>query len=89
MQSILDCNILQTLHQRGVKGYVTFNTLIFDHELPDAAKSIAAIAEADADSIIVQDVGIAKDEHHQCRGDRVGTKIRRESSCGCARTVAG
>ena len=53
-------DVMQTLHQRGVKGYVTFNTLIFDHELPDAAKSIAAIAEADADSIIVQDVGIAK-----------------------------
>jgi len=26
---------LRTLHARGVKGYVTFNTLIFEHELAE------------------------------------------------------
>ena len=52
--------VMRTLHQRGVKGYVTFNTLVFDHELTEAAKSIADIAAAGADSIIVQDVGIAQ-----------------------------
>jgi len=46
---------LRTLHRRGVKGYVTFNTLIFDNELPAAAKALAAIAEAGADAILVQD----------------------------------
>jgi U32 family peptidase len=46
---------LNTLHARGVKGYVTFNTLIFEHELPEAARVIAAIAEAGADGMIVQD----------------------------------
>lgn len=53
-------DVLRTLHQRGVKGYVTFNTLVFDHELQEAAKSLAAIAATDADAIIVQDVGIAQ-----------------------------
>jgi len=52
--------VMRTLHQRGVRGYVTFNTLVFDHELGEAAKTLAAIAEADADAIIVQDVGIAQ-----------------------------
>ncbi len=52
--------VMRTLHQRGAKGYVTFNTLVFDHELAEAAKSLAAIAGAGADSIIVQDVGIAQ-----------------------------
>ena len=52
--------VMRTLHQRGVKGYVTFNTLIFDHELTEAAKCIAEIAASGADSIIVQDVGIAQ-----------------------------
>ncbi|HYF66066.1 MAG TPA: peptidase U32 family protein, partial [Herpetosiphonaceae bacterium] len=52
--------VMSTLHSRGVKGYVTFNTLVFDHELSEAAKSLAAIAEAGADSIIVQDVGVAR-----------------------------
>src|SRR5205085_2824592 len=50
----------RTLHRRGVKGYVTFNTLVFDHELSEAARTLAAIAEADADAIIVQDVGVAQ-----------------------------
>jgi len=46
---------LRTLHRRGVKGYVTFNTLIFDNELTAAARALAAIAEAGADAILVQD----------------------------------
>lgn len=52
--------VMHTLHARGVYGYVTFNTLVFDHELAEAAKTLSAIAEADADAIIVQDVGIAQ-----------------------------
>src|SRR6185369_15802124 len=52
--------VMSTLRQRGVKGYVTFNTLVFDHELNEAASTLAAIAEAGADAIIVQDLGIAK-----------------------------
>lgn len=48
----------RTLHRRGVRGFVTFNTLIFDHEIAEAAKSLARIAEAGADAIIVQDAGI-------------------------------
>jgi putative protease len=52
--------VMRTLHQRGVKGYVTFNTLIFDHELKTAVSALPQIAAAGADSIIVQDIGIAK-----------------------------
>lgn len=47
---------LRTLHSRGVRGYVTFNTLLFEHELKEAARVIAAIAEAGADGMIVQDL---------------------------------
>ncbi len=54
---------LRTLHRRGVKGCVTFNTLVFDHELREAARSLEAIAAAGADSIIVQDVGVARLAH--------------------------
>ena len=52
--------VMRTLHQRGVKGYVTFNTLVFERELHEAAHALAEIAAAGADSIIVQDVGIAR-----------------------------
>jgi len=51
---------MQTLHARGVKGYVTFNTLVFDHELREASQSLEQIARAGADAIIVQDIGIAQ-----------------------------
>ncbi len=51
--------VIQTLHSRGVRGYVTVNTLVFDHELREAARTLAAIAAAGADSIIVQDVAVA------------------------------
>jgi putative protease len=51
---------MATLHRRGVKGYVTFNTLVFQHELDEAARALAAIARAGADAIIVQDVGVVK-----------------------------
>jgi len=56
-------DVMRTLHQRGVKGYITFNTLVFDHELTEAAKTLTEIAKAGADSIIVQDVGIAQLAH--------------------------
>ncbi len=47
---------MRTLHARGVRGYVTFNTLLFEHELKAAADAITAIAEAGADGLIVQDL---------------------------------
>jgi len=52
--------VMRTLHGRGVKGYVTFNTLVFQHELEEAARALASIAEAGADALIVQDVGVVK-----------------------------
>src|SRR5581483_2326674 len=52
--------IMRTLHQRGVRGYITFNTLVFNHELAEAARSLAKIIEAGADALIVQDIGIAR-----------------------------
>lgn len=51
--------VMHTLHARGVRGYVTFNTLLFNHELPEAARTLAAIAKAGADAIIVQDPAAA------------------------------
>jgi U32 family peptidase len=52
--------VMRTLHRRGVRGYITFNTVVFDHELAEAARSLAKIVEAGADALIVQDVGISQ-----------------------------
>src|SRR5579862_1666095 len=52
--------VVTTLHQRGVRGYVTFNTLVFDHELDSAARAIAELAQSGVDALIVQDYGVVR-----------------------------
>jgi U32 family peptidase len=52
--------VMEYLHARGVRGYVTFNTLIFTDELEAAALQLKAIAEAGVDAIIVQDLGLVR-----------------------------
>jgi putative protease len=52
--------VMTTLHRRGVRGYITFNTLVFEHELDEAARAIAAISKAGADAMIVQDYGVVR-----------------------------
>jgi len=52
--------VFDFLHQRGVQGFVTFNTLVFDRELEVAEQALAAIAASGADAIIVQDLGAAR-----------------------------
>src|SRR5579859_29474 len=52
--------LMEFLHRRGVRGYVTFNTLVFQNELADAEKYLRTIIAAGVDAAIVQDVGIAR-----------------------------
>jgi putative protease len=52
--------VMGYLHDRNVRGYVAFNTLIFSEELERAAGFVAGIAEAGADAVIVQDLGLLK-----------------------------
>lgn len=51
---------MQYLHEHGVRGYVTFNTLVFSDELPRALEFLSAIIRAGADAVIVQDLGIVR-----------------------------
>ena len=52
--------VMETLHRRSVRGYLTFNTLVFDHELAGAAQTLEAIGRTGVDALIVQDIGIAQ-----------------------------
>lgn len=45
---------------RGVKIYVTVNTLIKDHELQNMAKYLLFLYEIGVDAILVQDIGVAQ-----------------------------
>jgi putative protease len=52
--------LMEYLHRRGVRGYVTFNTLVFTEELPAATEYLRAIIRAGVDAAIVQDIGICR-----------------------------
>lgn len=52
--------LMEFLHRRGVKGYVTFNTLVFENELREAEQYARTIIAAGVDAAIVQDVGICR-----------------------------
>jgi U32 family peptidase len=56
--------VMEYLHERNVRGYITFNTLIFTDELTEAAAQLEAIAAAGADAIIVQDLGLIRLAQH-------------------------
>ncbi|MFT7633003.1 MAG: putative protease [Mariniblastus sp.] len=90
---------MQTLHGRGVKGFVTFNTLVFDHEVQQAEQAIMAMAAAGVDAVIVQDVGVAGLIHRIAPGLTIhgstqmsitsaqGAELAK--SLGCSRVVLG
>src|SRR3954466_4559779 len=48
------------LHRRGVKGYVTFNTLVFPDEVALAEQYLRTIISAGGGAAIVQDVGVCR-----------------------------
>lgn len=52
--------IMAFLHSYGVKGFLTFNILVFENELPDAKELIDACIDAGVDAVIVQDLGLVK-----------------------------
>jgi putative protease len=52
--------IMAYLHKYGVKGYLTFNILVFEDEMKDARELIDACIHAGVDAVLVQDMGLVK-----------------------------
>jgi U32 family peptidase len=52
--------LMSFLHQRGVKGYLTLNTLIFPGELAEVERYLKVAIQAGVDAAIVQDVGVCR-----------------------------
>ncbi len=52
--------VMAFLHHRGVKGYVTLNTLAFTDELPELHELVRRIAVAGVDAVLVQDLGLVR-----------------------------
>ncbi len=51
---------MEFLHLRGVKGYVTLNTLVFSEELPAIERTVRSLTDAGVDAVLVQDLGLVR-----------------------------
>jgi putative protease len=51
---------MAVLHRRGVRGYVTLNTLVFPAELGDMESIVRDLALSGVDAVIIQDPGLAR-----------------------------
>ncbi|HEY0980746.1 DUF3656 domain-containing U32 family peptidase [Schlesneria sp.] len=52
--------VMSFLHHRGVKGYITLNTLAFTDELPELESLLRVISDANVDAVLVQDLGVVR-----------------------------
>ncbi len=52
--------VMSFLHERGVRGYVTLNTLIFPSEIATIERTVAELTTAGVDAVLVQDLGLAR-----------------------------
>lgn len=52
--------IIKYCHSRGVKVYITLNTLIKDTEISEIAETVKEVCKAGADAVIIQDLGVAR-----------------------------
>lgn len=53
-------NLLQWTRPRGKKVYLTLNTLLKEHELPEVVELLGKVAELKPDAVIVQDLGLLR-----------------------------
>ena len=89
--------IMASLHRRGVRGYVTLNTLIFPAELEGAEALVRRIAAAGADAIIAQDMGLCRLARETAPGLEVHAStqmsitsaegVKFAESLGCSRVI--
>lgn len=52
--------LMALLRRRGVKGYVTLNTLVFSEELAAIEEAVVELTTAGVDAVLVQDLGLAR-----------------------------
>ena len=60
--------VMEYLHARGRRGYLTMNVLIFPSELSEAERLLRLAAESKVDALIVQDLGLVRLAQAVCPG---------------------
>ncbi|NDB95018.1 MAG: U32 family peptidase [Verrucomicrobia bacterium] len=58
--------VMDYLHARGRRGYLTLNVLIFPSELAEAERLLRWVGESKVDAIIVQDLGLVRLAREVC-----------------------
>lgn len=58
--------VVEFLHRRNVRAYLTLNTLVFADELAGIEEILREFVRARVDAVLVQDLGIARLAHHLC-----------------------
>ena len=61
IDTYMDC--IDYAHVRGVKVYLTLNTLVMDYEIKEALEMLSKLYERGLDAVIVQDIGLASIIH--------------------------
>ena len=54
------CRLCDYAHRFGARIYVTFNTLIYEEEIPQARRLLQELQEAGVDALIVQDAAVTR-----------------------------
>ena len=50
-------DVMRYLHERGAKGYLVINVLVFDEEMEKLEEVVRKVAAAGVDALIMQDIG--------------------------------
>ena len=61
-------HVMEYLHARGRRGYLTLNVLIFPSELSEAERLLRWVSDCKVDAIIVQDLGLVRLAREVCPG---------------------
>ena len=68
--------LMTFLRTRGVKGYLTLNTLVFGDELEEAERTVRLAVAAGVDAVLVQDLGLLRLIHRSARSCRCTPRRR-------------
>ncbi len=64
LNTYIDC--INYAHIRGVKVYLTLNTLMYDDEIKEALELVLKLYSKGLDAVILQDIGLAMLIHREC-----------------------
>ena len=81
-------NTVSLLHDRGVKAYLTLNTLAFADELGQIETLLAEFDASEVDAVLIQDLGIARLAHSRFPNLEIHASTQMSLSSAAAMNLA-